>query len=156
MKKSLLVLLLLFLASCVNNKSSLSSSKVQDSSDKVSISMISSSIESSDNSNVSLEKEKLYEIYGRVIDTENKGISNIKIKLTSIDYENEVLTSNSGGYHFNKLQPGVYKISMILEDNYKMESAREILTISLSGRNYFYQNSDIILKKENIIWGELS
>ena len=155
MKKSLLILSSLFLVSCTNNKSSFSSSLFQNNS--IVSSYISSSLdENSDKPSDSVEHEKFYEIYGRIINTENIGIGDVKIKLTSNEYEKEVLTSNSGGYHFTSLPKGTYTISIILEDNYVMESSSELLYINLSGTNYFYQNSDIILRKENINWGELS
>lgn len=176
MKKLLSILLVLGLAGCsfeLNNSSS-SSSKL-DSSTKVSTNNgstkedssstttssnnSSSSSSSSSNSNnstdlssTSTEITRLYEVCGKVVDTDNNPIQGVEVSLKG-EYTYSKTSSSTGEFSFLSVEKGTYTISLALPDGYKINSFNNQLTVD--GDDYEITISTIVLKKENVTWGEL-
>lgn len=175
MKKLLSILLVLGLAGCsfeLNNSSS-SSSKL-DSSTKVSTNSEStkedssstttssnnslSSSSSSNNNNstdlssTSTEITRLYEVCGKVVDTDNNPIQGVEVSLKG-EYTYSKTSSSTGEFSFKSVEKGTYTISLALPDGYKINSFNNQLTVD--GDDYKITISTIVLKKENVSWGEL-
>ena len=176
MKKLLSILLVLGLAGCsfeLNNLPS-SSSKL-DSSTKISTnsestkedssstttssnysssssSSISNNNNSTDLSSTSTEITRLYEVCGKVVDTDNNPIEGVEVSLKG-EYIYSKTSSSTGEFSFKSVEKGTYTISLALPDGYKINSFNNQLTVD--GDDYEITISTIVLKKENVSWGEL-
>lgn len=175
MKKLLSILLVLGLAGCsfeLNNSSSSSSkldsstkvstnseSTKEDSSSTTTSSNNSSSSSSSSNNNnstdlssTSTEITRLYEVCGKVVDTDNNPIQGVEVSLKG-EYTYSNTSSSTGEFSFLSVEKGTYTISLALPDGYKINSFNNQLTVD--GDDYKITISTIVLKKENVSWGEL-
>lgn len=176
MKKLLSILLVLGLAGCSFELNILSSSSRLDSSTKVSTnsestkvensstttssnynSNISSSSSSSNNnstdlSSTSAEITRLYEVCGKVVDTDNIPIQGVEVSLKG-EYTYSKTSSSTGEFSFLSVEKGTYTISLALPDGYQVNSFNNQLTVD--GDDYEITISTIVLKKENVSWGEL-
>ena len=177
MKKLLSILLVLGLAGCSFELNILSSSSRLDSSTKVSTTSESTKVENSstttssnDNSNISssssssnnnnttdlsstsAEITRLYEVCGKVVDTDNNPIQGVEVSLKG-EYTYSKTSSSTGEFSFLSVEKGTYTISLALPDGYQVNSFNNQLTVD--GDDYEITISTIVLKKENVSWGEL-
>ena len=176
MKKLLSILLVLGLAGCSFELNILSSSsskldsstkvsttsestKVENSSTTTSSNNSSSSSSSSSNNNNSTDLSStsaditcLYEVYGKVVDTDNNPIQGVEVSLKG-EYTYSKTSSSTGEFSFLSVEKGTYTISLALPDGYQVNSFNNQLTVD--GDDYEITISTIVLKKENVSWGEL-
>ena len=173
MKKLLSILLVLGLAGCsfeLNNSSSSSSkldsstkistnseSTKEDSSSTTTSSNNSSSSNNNNNNSTNLSSTsaditRLYEVYGKVVDTDNNPIQGVEVSLKG-EYTYSKTSSSTGEFSFLSVEKGTYTISLALPDGYQVNSFNNQLTVD--GDDYEIKISTIVLKKENVSWGEL-
>lgn len=147
-------------SSSVNSSEEISSSDVNSSSsiENSSSEEVSSSIMDSSSEEISSSStiEIKYTLRGKIVDTNNNGVSGILVKLL---LNNEELTSTTtdanGAFTFTSLNEGIYRLSFIVNDStYEIQGTHG--EFSLSGEEEEFTYPTIIIKKNNIQWGELS
>ena len=100
-----------------------------------------------------IEEDKI--VYGFVLDTNNKGVEDVILKLTLKGKSvTEVTTDENGRYEFVNLAIGSYEIILIPPSDSYVYDGDKVRFSYLQEPNF--KMRDITLRKTNFQWGELS
>lgn len=170
MKKILVNLsLLLLITSCnvsqdnssyssnINSSSNSSSVNVEDSSTSSSVFSSNSSFTTSSSSSSSSNPTiSTYNLIGKIVDSNNIGLSGIKVSLRNNNLiVCEVETNNEGVFVFEDINKGTYSLTFVISDSrYEILSSHKSVVIDGENKDIVYPT--ITATKKDISWGELS